>query len=57
METVMYLIYREFGKARLADLHAQAERDALGCIRPVRLVLRAGERPGSRGSHDDDHDR
>jgi hypothetical protein len=25
----MYLIYQEFGKARLADLHAQAERDAL----------------------------
>ena len=30
---------------RLTDLHAQAERDALGCIGPVRPVLRAGPVP------------
>jgi len=37
----MYLIYHEFGKARLADLHAQAERDALaGTARRARRERR-----------------
>jgi hypothetical protein len=42
METVMYPIHYQIGKARLADWHAQVQRDALARAARASWDLRPG---------------